>query len=304
MRTGIDINKVKEILIDTPFKKYEVENITEGVSTDVFKLIYKDTYYLKILPQEDSLLAITLANNLLLDLGVRVAKIEYTSENNSTIDNRSFYIEKEIKGKSIKGDHTLSKQQEEQILFEAGKDLAKINSIKVLGVGWIEGVKDNKLYSHGKTYDDFILRNMDSMLNQLSENNILSSNQKKKIKDYIINNQNIINTNNTSFLAHGDFSINHIYSKNGKYSGIIDFGDIRGTSKYHDLGHFYTFSNSYFNSLEKGYSSEYKLSNNYMEIVEVEAVIFAVSKLWWISENRLQKTDNHPTLKLFEKIVY
>ena len=127
MRTGIDINKVKEILIDTPFKKYEVENITEGVSTDVFKLIYKDTYYLKILPQEDSLLAITLANNLLLDLGVSVAKIEYTSENNSTIDNRSFYIEKEIKGKSIKGDHTLSKQQEEQILFEAGKDLAKIN---------------------------------------------------------------------------------------------------------------------------------------------------------------------------------
>jgi len=38
-------------------------------------------------------------------------------------------------------------------------------------------------------------------------------------------------------LAHGDFDCTHIFEANGSYTGLIDFGEIRGTEPF-DLGHF------------------------------------------------------------------
>lgn len=40
-------------------------------------------------------------------------------------------------------------------------------------------------------------------------------------------------------LAHGDFDGTHIYidPDNGTFTGIIDFGEIRGTDLVYDLGH-------------------------------------------------------------------
>jgi Ser/Thr protein kinase RdoA (MazF antagonist) len=42
-----------------------------------------------------------------------------------------------------------------------------------------------------------------------------------------------------AWLAHGDFDVSHIYQHEGRYSGIIDFGEIRGAHRLYDLGHFY-----------------------------------------------------------------
>ncbi|MBO0715312.1 MAG: phosphotransferase, partial [Acidimicrobiales bacterium] len=39
-------------------------------------------------------------------------------------------------------------------------------------------------------------------------------------------------------LAHGDLDVTHIYQENGCYSGIIDFGEVRGAEREFDLGHF------------------------------------------------------------------
>lgn len=38
--------------------------------------------------------------------------------------------------------------------------------------------------------------------------------------------------------AHGDFDATHIYHRDGVYTGIIDFGEMRGTERCYDLGHF------------------------------------------------------------------
>ncbi len=39
-------------------------------------------------------------------------------------------------------------------------------------------------------------------------------------------------------LAHGDFDLTHIFQSGGRYTGIIDFGEMRGENRYYDLGHF------------------------------------------------------------------
>jgi Ser/Thr protein kinase RdoA (MazF antagonist) len=41
-----------------------------------------------------------------------------------------------------------------------------------------------------------------------------------------------------AYLAHGDFDLTHIYQDDGRYTGIIDFGEIRGAAPLYDLGHF------------------------------------------------------------------
>jgi Ser/Thr protein kinase RdoA (MazF antagonist) len=40
-------------------------------------------------------------------------------------------------------------------------------------------------------------------------------------------------------LAHGDFDVSHIYQCDGRYTGVIDFGEIRGADRLYDLGHFH-----------------------------------------------------------------
>ena len=42
-----------------------------------------------------------------------------------------------------------------------------------------------------------------------------------------------------SSLAHGDFDSTHLYQEAGCYTGIIDLGEIRGTDRWYDLGHFH-----------------------------------------------------------------
>ena len=41
-----------------------------------------------------------------------------------------------------------------------------------------------------------------------------------------------------AWLAHGDFDVTHIYQHDGRYTGIIDFGEMRGAHQLYDLGHF------------------------------------------------------------------
>jgi aminoglycoside phosphotransferase (APT) family kinase protein len=38
-------------------------------------------------------------------------------------------------------------------------------------------------------------------------------------------------------MAHGDLDATHSYHQDGRYTGIIDFGEIRGATRCYDLGH-------------------------------------------------------------------
>jgi aminoglycoside phosphotransferase (APT) family kinase protein len=299
VKEQIQTESIKDILEETPFNNYNIEEVNEGVSTNVFKLEDTETYYLKIPPNRDFLEATVLANKLLLQEGINVPEIVYSKE-----DSKNFYIEKELKGRSLKKDSTLSEEQKNEIVIEAGKDLARINSIPVNGIGWIEGVRNGQLFSNSRNYNDYVLRNNGNILNDLLQINVLSNEQAEKIAKYIIEHQTLLDTEGVSNLAHGDFCTEHIYHINGKYSGIIDFGDIRGTSKYHDLAHFYTYDRKYFDSLVKGYNSVYQLHSDYIDKVLLEAVVFGVRKLWWISKNMPNKLNNHLALDLFREVVY
>ena len=89
-------------------------------------------------------------------------------------------------------------------------------------------------------------------------------------------------TRHESFLIHGDFDDSHIFSHNGRFTGIIDFGEIQGNSPLYDLGYFKLHDGQRhlgFNSLVKGYNEVRELSSN--DQLEID--------LWvlWIGIRRL-----------------
>ena len=74
--------------------------------------------------------------------------------------------------------------------------------------------------------------------------------------------------NTDSYICHGDFDLTHIYVNEGKFSGIIDFGDLRGASKLHDICHYKLFSETGFSSLLKGYTSINKDTPELIQTIE------------------------------------
>jgi len=188
-------------------------------------------------------------------------------------------------------------------MYEAGKELALINTIKVTGVGSISSTRKNELIADGKNYHDFILWDINRQMKELVETSIFDKKLVVKIEEYIEKEKHLLDVVTDSFLAHGDFGVDHIFQNNGSYSGIIDFGDIRGTSKYHDLSHIYTFDNYLFDPIYRGYCEIHKLPVDSIDKIKVEAVVFGITKLWWVSKSIPERVKDHPVFDLLNRVL-
>src|SRR5262249_44147250 len=117
-------------------------------------------------------------------------------------------------------------------------DLAIINSISVEGFGWIkrDSSKVPALEAELPTYRAFIFEDLERDLSFLSEH-VLSTREIEAVWE-IIDRFGAWLEAEQAWLAHGDFDATHIYQEHGCYTGIIDFGEIRGSNPFYDLGHF------------------------------------------------------------------
>jgi Ser/Thr protein kinase RdoA (MazF antagonist) len=61
-----------------------------------------------------------------------------------------------------------------------------------------------------------------------------------RITELMITAKHILNVQN-AVLVHGDFDISHMFHSAGRYSGIIDFGEILGNNRLYDLATFVVF---------------------------------------------------------------
>jgi aminoglycoside phosphotransferase (APT) family kinase protein len=65
---------------------------------------------------------------------------------------------------------------------------------------------------------------------------LLTSDDVRAVRDIVTRHDDWLDIEQAN-LAHGDFAATHIYHQNGQYTGIIDFGEIRGAERFYDLGH-------------------------------------------------------------------
>jgi len=215
----------------------QVERVDEGVSTYVYRINRgNEVFYLRVLPEANASFAPEVhVHELLRAKNVKVPEIVYFEHYNESLQ-RSIMVTGEIKGKHI-GCYPAN-EVPRNILVEAGRDLAVINSISVQGFGWIkrDSSKVTALEAELPTYRAFVFEYLQEDLAFLSER-VLSTREINAIWG-IIDCCDAWLDEEQALLVHGDFDATHIYQEHGSYSGIIDFGEIRGGDPFYDLGHF------------------------------------------------------------------
>ncbi|MCR8658622.1 aminoglycoside phosphotransferase family protein [Paenibacillus endoradicis] len=267
---------------------FKIERVLSGVSTYVYRIeLGEDILYLRILPEQDMSFAVEVhVHNLLRQRNVQVPEVIYFEHNHEALG-MSVMIVKEILGSNIE-DHP-SIEQYDKILFHAGQQLAVINQISVEGYSWI--VRSNNQHAIVLTGEkpllqDYIYEHLEADLLLLSKNVLL--------KDVISLIRTILKTGRTlmlrhqSHLIHGDFDDSHIFAHQGKFTGIIDFGEIQGNSPLYDLGHFKLHDGQQgqkhrgYPSLTKGYNEVRQLSDDDQIEIDLWALWIGVRRLGMI----------------------
>ncbi|MEO7002192.1 MAG: phosphotransferase [Ktedonobacterales bacterium] len=226
----------------------DVERVQEGVSTRVYRIRQHrgrrddTTLYLRILPEANASFASeVLAHTQLKARGVAVPDVVYWEPCHPTLD-RSIMLTTAIPGASLASSwRELKRQDRQRILHAAGRDLAVINRLPVAGFGWIR--RDDPAptgliaeHSGPNAAHVFLHEYLDHDL-RLLEAHGLSAAECQAIRD-VIGDQAVLLDRRQAYLAHGDFDVTHIYQQQGVYTGVIDFGEIRGADAFYDLGHF------------------------------------------------------------------
>lgn len=284
-----NIELVKQIVSDclhsTAFK---IERVLSGVSTYVYRIqLGEHTFYLRVLPEQDMSFGVEVhVHSLLRQKEVSVPEVIYFEHHNEVLG-MSIMLVKEIPDKNV--EDFSSKDQYEDILFNAGKQIAVINQVSVDGFGWIKRVNEQGgtvLRGEKNSLHEFIYECLDRDLFLLSEN-IFTDHFTSQITNTINTGASLL-LRHPSSLIHGDFDDSHIFSHHGKFTGIIDFGEIQGNSPFYDLGHYKLHDGQQrflgFNSLSQGYNEIRALS--YEDQIEID--------LWalWVGVRRLGMVYN------------
>jgi aminoglycoside phosphotransferase (APT) family kinase protein len=123
-------------------------------------------------------------------------------------------------------------------LRAAGRDLARINKVPVRGFGWTDPIDP----AHGALTAEHHSRAMwtaeyAGATEEVLAAGLLASGITSELERTIDRWLAMPDTGSSS-LAHGDFDPTHIFvTRSGDYTGIIDFGEIRGADPLYDLGY-------------------------------------------------------------------
>lgn len=277
------VEQVANEILNTEVKRIERE--LKGGSTYVYRVQLEGrTLYLRILPEQDlSFGPEVQAHSLLAEKGVLVPEVIYYAPHHR-ISGMSFMVVGEIPGGNLI--HCDSQPIYEDVLLQAGKQLALINQVSVDGFGFIKRNREEKeglLQGEQTSLHDYLHEILDEMLVLLPEN-AFSRGEVFQISNLLKEGANLLGRHEPC-LVHGDFDDDHIFFHNQRFTGIIDFGEIQGSSPFYDLGH-YKLHDGQHNLMTGGFHS---LAMGYNEITELSYDDYTEIDLWalWIGVRRL-----------------
>lgn len=269
----------------------------DGVSTQVYRILRgSETFYLRIAEEaNENLETDAELHQRLHELGVKVAQPIHVEPFNTEIG-RSTMITTEVPGISLAD--ISSPTTAASIAEQAGADLAILNQIPVNGFGWVQRRgRQWPLQAEHPTYPPFATSYLPSPwpgpLTSLFATPILDT-----IEDLIEHERH--QPPAQAQLAHGDFDITQIFSADDRYTGLIDFGEIRGTEPLFDLGHFHlhdqeTLPTALLPALLDGYQRVQPLPADHQQSIRRSAILLGLRQLCrWIS--LLRRPIDHPAV--------
>jgi len=215
--------------------RLDVGRTASGGSTPVFRLRRGDlTRYLRLAERpEASLEPEALVHDRLRALGASVPEV-IRFEPFAPELGRSLMLTAEIAGEPLWAspwDVDVA-----AILAAAGRDLAIVNQVAVAGFGWVRRDRPGAIdiAAEFPTLRAFALADLDAQLAALSPP--LDPAREAALRRAVTRDDAWSDADG-AVLVHGDLDPGHIYHHHGRYTGIIDFGEIRGADGLYDLGH-------------------------------------------------------------------
>ncbi len=264
-----------------------ISRVRAGVSTRVYCIPQgAESFYLRVLPEAGASFAPEVyAHALLCERGVKAPAVIYWEHRNPDLD-LSIMITTEIKGEPLgRAASMLSAADMRLVLNEAGRDLALINDMPVDGFGWIrrDAHHVTRLVAEHESFRAFAHESLDADLELLREAPALSATEVETMRQTLSRLDAMLGVPQGR-LAHGDLDVSHIYVADGRYSGIIDFGEIRGADPLYDLAHFKlhdgeTLPLGLLPHLVKGYAAGRPLPADYLERLSLLALLIAIHAL-------------------------
>jgi Ser/Thr protein kinase RdoA (MazF antagonist) len=265
--------------------------VTEGGSTIVYRIQADDRiYYLRILPEADvSLAAEVTAHQQLGALGVHVPDVVHFMPRHPVFE-RSVTLTTAIPGRAI--GYTQPPQQVATILHAAGRELAQINQLPVVGFGWANRIAPatGGIAAEFPSVGDWLAAHFAEPLNALTLSNLLPRHSAEHLVQ-LLDRTNALYAAEPAMLAHGDFDVTHIYYQDGEYSGIIDFGEIRGAPWFYDLSHFAIENAELLPFLLAGYAEVRPVTAAEQEQIALLSQLIAARR---IGRRILQQRPPHP----------
>lgn len=214
-----------------------VERVPTGVSTYVFRVQHGDEwFYLRMLPDTGATCASEIqAHTLALAAGARVPAVVHYEPYNEALGT-SLMLTAAIAGQPLHPG--LSHAFVHEALRAAGRDIALINAIPVDGFGWVRRdmwTIPERISAEQETLRGFMLADLDTQLAVLPWVGFTSADV-ARLSAIMRAHEGWLD-DDLAYLAHGDFDASHIYADAGGYTGLIDFGEIRGAPRLYDLAH-------------------------------------------------------------------
>jgi Ser/Thr protein kinase RdoA (MazF antagonist) len=200
---------------------------------------------------------------------------------------RSYLIVTEIPGQPLAEGGT--DDEARSAARAAGRDTAIINSLPGAGFGWLQRTGVQPLTAELASYGDFAGSDLpESWPGWLT--GLFDSEQLDALEALLGTER--ARVVGAAHLAHGDLDVTHIYTHDGAYQGIIDFGEMRGAELYFDLGHFLlhdgeTRSVELFDSFLAGYTEVAGLPDDHREAIRRSAILLGLRQLsLWLGPQR------------------
>ncbi len=276
-RLALVTRLVYEIL--APSQPVKLERVAEGVSTEVYRVWHDgDVLYLRILPEKDASFGPeALVHQLLREHGVHVPDIVYVEQRHPVVQ-RSVMVTTAIRGEAVVYHAAFDRLRD--VIVQAGQELAVINRIPVAGFGWIRRDEGQATHLEAEFPMQRIWLNheLDGVLARLHNAAILNTDEINAIERLLVQYAALFD-DTQAYLAHGDFDVTHIYHQHGHYSGIIDFGEIRGAHQLYDIGHFAIEHHELLPWLLEGYRDVTSLPVDHIERIELTSLWIALRRL-------------------------
>ncbi len=282
---SVDIQRVRAVVKRLfPVQDVQVERVLSGISTYVYRICSRgQVYYLRILPDaEASFTPEIAALTILRQRGINVPEIVHYEDHNRLLG-RPIMVEAEIKGLAL-SQTSYPRDVLARVVVAAGRDLARINQVPVEGFGWVRvrRAQPMRLRAQWPTFRAFALAYRKADLTYLRMH-VFPPRVIARLERVLARHDDLLDLEQ-GYLAHGDFDSTHVFQAHGRYSGIIDFGEVRGTGPWYDLAHFRIRDAgrppfSLFRALECGYAEITPFPPDYERILRFTGVLINIRAL-------------------------